>query len=85
MSAMHRYQQDPPSNVDPGLDTCPGENTMDDQSVESDCSLDVGQEEACSREVLQKSTALFLLGLKEKHKLTQAAVQSVVEGVTSLL
>ena len=35
--------------------------------------------------MLQKSTALFLLGLKEKHKLTQAALQSVVEGVTSLL
>ena len=35
--------------------------------------------------MLQKSTALFLLGLKEKHKLTQAGVQSVVEGVTSLL
>ena len=33
----------------------------------------------------QRSTALFLLGLKEKHKLTQAAVQSVVDGVTSLL
>ena len=42
-------------------------------------------EEACSWEVLQKLTALFLLGLKEKHKLTQAGVQSVVEGVTSLL
>ena len=37
-----------PSNVDPGLDTCPGEDTMDDQSGESDCGLDVGQEEACS-------------------------------------
>ena len=35
--------------------------------------------------VLQKSTVLFLLGHKGKHKLTQAAVQSVVEGVTSLL
>ena len=33
---------------DPGLDTCPGEDTMDDQSGESDCGLDVGQEEACS-------------------------------------
>ena len=85
VSAMHRYQQDP-SNVTPGLDRCPGEDTMDDGSGESDWSLDVGEEkEACSQEVLQKSTALFLLGLKEKHKLTQAAVQSVVEGVTSLL
>ena len=85
MSAMHRYQQDP-TNVAPGLGTCLEEDTMDDQSDESDCDLGVAEgEEACSQEVLQKSTALFLLGLKEKHKLTQAAVQSVVEGVTSLL
>ena len=52
----------------------------------SDCSLGIGEEgEACSYELLQRSTALFLLGLKEKHKLPQAAVQSVVDGVTSLL
>ena len=52
----------------------------------SDCSLEIGEEgEACSYELLQRSTALFLLGLKEKHKLSQAAVQSVVDGVTSLL
>ena len=52
----------------------------------SDCSLGIGEEgEACSYEFLQRSTALFLLGLKEKHKLPQAAVQSVVDGVTSLL
>ena len=56
---------------------------MDDGS---DCSLEIGEEgEACSYELLQRSTALFLLGLKEKHKLSQAAVQSVVDGVTSLL
>ena len=38
-----------------------------------------------SSEALQKSSALFLLGLKEKHKLTQVAMQGVVEGVTSLM
>lgn len=38
----------------------------------------------CSRDTLQKSAALFLLGLKEKHKLTQVAVQEIVEGVTIL-
>ena len=35
-------------------------------------------------DTLQKSSAMFLLGLKEKFKLTQAAVQEVVEGVTNL-
>ena len=34
---------------------------------------------------LQESTALFLMGLKEKHKLTQVALQGVIEGVTSLI
>lgn len=33
---------------------------------------------------LQKSSALFLMGLKEKYKLTQVALQGVIEGATSL-
>ena len=33
---------------------------------------------------LQNSAALFLLGLKEKFKLTQVAIQGVIEGVSSL-
>ena len=33
---------------------------------------------------LQNSTALFLLDLKEKYKLTQIAIQGVIEGVSSL-
>lgn len=37
-----------------------------------------------SRELLQKSSALFLLGLKEKYKLTQVSIQGIVDGVTSL-
>lgn len=34
---------------------------------------------------LQQSTALFLMGLKEKHKLTQVALQGVIDGATSLM
>ena len=34
--------------------------------------------------MLQKSSALFLLGLKEKHKLTQVAIQEILEQVTSV-
>ena len=32
----------------------------------------------------QHCFCLFLLGLKEKHKLTQTAIQSIVEGVITL-
>jgi len=35
-------------------------------------------------EFFQKSSALFLLGLKEKYKLTQVSIQGIVDGVTSL-
>ena len=38
----------------------------------------------CSSNPLQNSSALFLLGLKEKYKLTQVAIQGVIEGVSSL-
>ena len=38
----------------------------------------------CSSGLLQKSSALFLLGLKENYKLSQVAVQGVLEGVTNL-
>ena len=33
---------------------------------------------------MQKSSALLLLGLKEKHKLTQVTVQSIIDSVTTL-
>ena len=35
-------------------------------------------------DVMQKSSALFLLGLKEMHKLTQVTVQSIIDNVTTL-
>ena len=34
---------------------------------------------------LQRSSALFLLGMKEKHQLTQVALVGVIRGVTSLM
>ena len=34
---------------------------------------------------LQEMSALFILGIKEKYKLTQAAVQGIQEGVTNLM
>lgn len=38
-----------------------------------------------SPEMLQRSSALFVLGLKEKHKLTQATIQGVIQGVTGIM
>lgn len=67
------------------------DNTLEDDTDSSDSDHDSVQKDSsaihvqnCSRDGLQKSSALFLLGLKEKHKLTQATVQSVVKGVTNL-
>ena len=37
-----------------------------------------------SREMLQKSSAIFLLGLKEKYKLTQTAIHGIIEGFTNV-
>lgn len=37
-----------------------------------------------SHEVLQRSSATFLLGMKEKFKLTQTSLQGIVQGVTTL-
>lgn len=34
--------------------------------------------------ILQRSSAMFLLHMKEGHKLTQAALQGLLEGITSL-
>ena len=46
---------------------------------------DIFDSQPCSsKESLQKSSAIFLLGLKEKFKLTQVSLQGVIQGVTAL-
>ena len=46
---------------------------------------DITSEIPCySQEMLQKSSAIFLLGLKEKYKLTQTAIQGIIEGFTDV-
>jgi len=65
--------------------------------AESDQTVAVASTSSCStssvesvplvipnQEALKKSSALFLLGLKEKHKLTQVAIQDIVDNVTNL-
>ena len=46
--------------------------------------LAVGPPKQPGQKPLQHSSALFLLGLKEKHKLTQVTIEGVIEGVSSL-
>lgn len=60
---------------------------IDTSNVEENDDADLNtstETPACSKELLQKSSALFLLGLKEKYKLTQVSIQGIVDGVTSL-
>ena len=44
----------------------------------------IDNQPCCSQEMLQKSSATFLLGLKEKFKLTQVSLQGIIQGVTAL-
>ena len=48
--------------------------------AEMDCSGSL----CCTPDAMQKPSALFLLGLKEKHKFTQVTVQSIVDNITTL-
>lgn len=44
--------------------------------------------EQCEQDVmeeLKKNSALFILGSKERFKLTQVATQGIIEGVTNLM
>lgn len=76
---------------DPNISNEPASNHEDDDngSVESPVVTSSGsnssESTATSIEDLQRHTALFLLGLKEKYKLTQAAIEGVIEGVTGLI
>lgn len=66
------------------------ENYYDDTDDDNDMSTSTVEisnshmETAPNPEELLKSSALFLLGLKEKYKLTQVSVQGIINGVTSL-
>lgn len=55
-------------------------NTEDEDDVNSS-----SMPERINLHDLQKSTALFLMGSKEKYKLTQVALQGIIDGVTSLM
>lgn len=54
-------------------------NEYAEYNTETDSDL-----QGISQEVIQKSSALALLGLKEKFKLTQVSLQGIVQSMTSL-
>ena len=56
----------------------------DDEDVLNDVDVFDSQLPCSSKESIQKSSAIFLLGLKEKFKLTQISLQGVIQGVTAL-
>ena len=58
--------------------------TASDQNREQDTFHHGHAEPHTAMSALQKSSALFLMGLKEERKLTQTALQGVIEGVTTL-
>ena len=56
----------------------------DQESGSSEDFLTEGHAASVDLPPLQHSSALFLLGLKEKYKLTQVSIQGVIDGITSL-
>jgi len=68
------HSDDDDTGVTEGFDEC----VYSVQDTECDREL------CCSGEYLQKCSATFLLGLKEKFKLTQVALQGVIQGLTML-
>ena len=62
-------------------DECSSNNNNFNEDEELDSTIGIP---SCTQELLQKSSAVFLLGLKEKYKLTQTVIQGIIEGVTSL-
>ena len=65
-------------------ETTSEENTIENGFHDNDLTGDNSVAIQCSFEMLQRSSALFILGAKEQHKLTQSTVQGVIEGVTNL-
>ena len=73
-------------NNDSGSDCSDANDTDHDEmcceTIEDTDSID--QPFGNLQSVIQKSSALFLLGIKEKFKLTQSSINGIVQGITSL-
>lgn len=85
------YENSDSSNEDsqsdnPDSDLVDGNSFSDTNSISDAVCVEASNADSldCFKELLQKSSALFLLGLKEKYKLTQGTIQGIIEGVTSI-
>jgi len=67
-----------------GYSTHDDDDDDDDDNALTDPDMCDSHQLCFSKESLQKSSAIFLLGLKEKFKLTQVSLQGVIQGVTAL-
>ena len=67
-------------NTSLGYNTCESSSSDEDDIEE----VVIGVDNADPTTMLKKSSAAFLLKLKEKQKLTQTSLQSIIEGVTGL-
>lgn len=84
------YHSSDPMLLDEQSTHIQSDGNIDDESVggvEETSSIETSFENlgSGSRNDLQKSTAIVLMGLKEKYKLTQVALQGVIESTTSLV
>lgn len=89
ISALHRHQEALSNTTTFDTPSADGVVDIDDdyQGFGEDdnvASMEERGEVVDCHAMLQKNSALFLMGLKEEHKLTQGAVMGVVEGITSL-
>ena len=75
----HSTMLDDGNNIDDVTDSDDDDVTCYEGSVETDSS-----HQFSSLSFSQKSSALFLLGIKEKFKLTQSAIDSIVQGITAM-
>lgn len=55
-----------------------------DDNNDDQCLDDATENPCISQDLMQRSSVLFLLNLKEKYKLTQAAIQGIIAGFTDI-
>lgn len=88
ISAHHRDDADPTNQIDDSPDGGDPEDPEggDPEDPDDEISEENSEQADLNNPIplLQTSSALFLMKIKEEHKLTQTALQGVVEGVTGI-
>ena len=87
VSALHRHQLNPTNITAVVDDTCSGDSSGVDGDDSASCVDDLADHallRSCRPDMSQRSAALFLMAIKEKNQLSQAAIQGIIEGVTIL-